>query len=110
MVFNATFNNISAILWRSVLLVEKTGIPGENHRPAASHLHTSSHNVVLSTPLLSGVRTHSLIMHHCVNKYKNKTFLLRLLCCYIFSNVVKDIEMVQGSTVLLNYSLSISEH
>ena len=37
MVFNATFNNISAILWRSVLLVEETGVPGENHRPAASH-------------------------------------------------------------------------
>jgi hypothetical protein len=27
MVFNATFNNISVILWRSVLLVEETGIP-----------------------------------------------------------------------------------
>jgi hypothetical protein len=27
MVFNATFNNISAISWRSVLLVEKTGAP-----------------------------------------------------------------------------------
>jgi hypothetical protein len=29
-VFNATFNNISVILWRSVLLVEETGVPGEN--------------------------------------------------------------------------------
>jgi hypothetical protein len=29
MVFNATFNNISIILWRSVLLVEETGVPGE---------------------------------------------------------------------------------
>jgi len=29
MVFNATFNNISAILWRSVLLVEETGVPGK---------------------------------------------------------------------------------
>jgi len=37
MVFNSTFNNISVILWRSVLLVEDTGVPGENHRPAASH-------------------------------------------------------------------------
>ena len=27
MVFNATFNNISAISWRSVLLVEKSGVP-----------------------------------------------------------------------------------
>ena len=37
MLFNATFNNISVISWRSVLLVEETGVPGENHRPAASH-------------------------------------------------------------------------
>jgi len=37
MVFNTTFNNISAISWISVLLVEETGVPGENHRPAASH-------------------------------------------------------------------------
>ena len=43
MVFNATFNNISVILWRSVLLVEETG---ENRRPIASHGQTLSHNVV----------------------------------------------------------------
>jgi hypothetical protein len=34
MVFNATFNNISVISWRSVLLVEETGVPGEMYRPA----------------------------------------------------------------------------
>jgi hypothetical protein len=37
MVFNANFNNFSTILWRSVLLLEETGVPGENHRSAASH-------------------------------------------------------------------------
>jgi hypothetical protein len=37
MVFNATFNNISVISWWSVVLVEETGEPRENHRPAASH-------------------------------------------------------------------------
>jgi hypothetical protein len=37
MVFNATFNNISVISWQSVLLVEETRGPGENHRPVASH-------------------------------------------------------------------------
>ena len=37
MVFNATFNNMSAASWRSALLVEKTGVPGDNHRPAARH-------------------------------------------------------------------------
>jgi hypothetical protein len=34
---NVTFNNISVILWWSVLLVEETGVPKENHRTAASH-------------------------------------------------------------------------
>jgi len=37
MVFNATFNNISAMSWRSELLVEKTVVPGENHRHGRSH-------------------------------------------------------------------------
>jgi len=37
LVFNATFfNNISVISWRSVLMVEENGVPGENHRPATS--------------------------------------------------------------------------
>ena len=34
LVFNATFNNISVISWWLVLLVEETGVPGENHQPA----------------------------------------------------------------------------
>jgi hypothetical protein len=34
-VLNATFNNISVLSWRSVLLVEETGGPRENHRPVA---------------------------------------------------------------------------
>ena len=33
MMYNATFNNISIISWRSVLLVEEIGVPGEKHRP-----------------------------------------------------------------------------
>ena len=31
------FNNISVILGQSVLLVEETGVPRENHQPVASH-------------------------------------------------------------------------
>jgi hypothetical protein len=31
MVFNATFNNIPVLSWQSVLLVEETGVPVENH-------------------------------------------------------------------------------
>jgi hypothetical protein len=36
--FKATFNNISAISWQPVLVVEEAGVPGENHRPWASNL------------------------------------------------------------------------
>ena len=44
------WNNISVISLESVLLVEETGVPEENHRPATSHWQTLSHNVVSSTP------------------------------------------------------------
>jgi len=37
MVFKATFSNISAISWRSDLLVEETSVHEENHQPVASH-------------------------------------------------------------------------
>ena len=42
-----TFNNISVISWRSILLVEETGVPRENHQ---------SNNVVLSTHDWVGLR------------------------------------------------------
>jgi hypothetical protein len=45
-VFNIIFNNISVIAWRSVYLVEETGVPLENH------WQTLSHNVVTSTTLV----------------------------------------------------------
>ena len=45
MVFNGTFNNISVILWPSVLLVEETRLLGENHRQA-NHWQTLSHYIM----------------------------------------------------------------
>jgi hypothetical protein len=47
MVFNAP--PLSTI-YRSALLVEKTGVLGENPWPVANHWQTLSHNVVSSTP------------------------------------------------------------
>jgi hypothetical protein len=37
MVSNATFNTISVISWRSVLLVKGTGVPGENDLSQVTH-------------------------------------------------------------------------
>jgi hypothetical protein len=42
---NATFNIISVISLRSIVLGDETVVPGENHRPVASHWQTLSHNV-----------------------------------------------------------------
>jgi hypothetical protein len=52
--------NISVISWRSVLLGEEIGVPGENHRLAASHSQTLTHNVLSSTPRLSVIRAHNI--------------------------------------------------
>jgi hypothetical protein len=62
MVFNSICNNISVISWLSVLLVEETGVPGENHWPAVCHWQTLSHNIVSSIPRLRGVRLKNIFL------------------------------------------------
>jgi len=41
MVFNAIFNHIPVISWWSVLLVEESRVPGENHRPTTDTRKTA---------------------------------------------------------------------
>jgi len=75
-VLNATFNNNSVISWRSVLLVEETGVPGENHRPAVSQRQTLSHKVASSAPRLSLIRSHNtLLMTTHIKTYTETTGL-----------------------------------
>jgi hypothetical protein len=77
MVFNAPFNNISAISRRSALMLEETGVPGENHWPIASHWQILSHNVVLSTPRLCRIRTHNFSGdRHCIGSNKSNYYAI----------------------------------
>jgi hypothetical protein len=55
MVFNDTFNNISVISWRSVLLLEETREPGENHR--LSQVTDKFYHIML---YLGGIRTYNV--------------------------------------------------
>jgi hypothetical protein len=67
MVLNTTFNNISAISWWSVLLVEETGGPWENHDlPQVTNIiyHIMFWWVHLT---MSGIWTHSIIMDKNIN-------------------------------------------
>ena len=66
MVFDATFNNISVIAWQSVLLVEETGVPGENHSPVTSQGQTLSYNIVSYTLFVHiDVSTHGGNIQSC---------------------------------------------
>jgi hypothetical protein len=50
MAFDATFNNISVISRRSVLLMEETGVPGENHRLVTDYRKTCLGNKEAARP------------------------------------------------------------
>jgi len=75
-VFNATFNNISAISWWSVLLVDETGVPWENHRPVASHwlYHTMLYRD-LSTPRHE-LKTSVMIGIDCIVSCKSNYYTI----------------------------------
>ena len=78
--FNSTFNNISVSSWWSALLVEETGLPGENHRPVVSHWRTLSHNVMKCVKFKSE-------HHNAIEEKKNwgHTHLCKYLWCVYHS-------------------------
>ena len=72
MVLYATFNNLSVISWRSVLLVEETRIPRENH--CTSHWTTTTHSVN--------------VMHHNIYHYSWCKHLVYSVSYYYNYNVI----------------------
>jgi hypothetical protein len=86
MVFNVTFYNISVISWQSILLVEETAVPKENHWLVTSQLQTLSHNVVSSTLAWAGFKLTTLVVigtdctGSCKSNYNMITAMTAPLC------------------------------
>ena len=100
---------ISAISsMRSVLLVEETGGPGENHRPVASHWQPLSHNVIHLS--LIEIRTHNISgARHWVKFKVNVMKWGRggcfFLICFFISNILEDITNTARSASYLDLHL-----
>jgi hypothetical protein len=98
-----TFNNISAILWRSVWLVKETGVARENHGSVASHWQSLSHNVFYFCPfcLYIHMSLRSCTMHMCVkgNEFPNVLWFFYYI-----------LELFRQCQMLVKVALNIINH
>ena len=72
MVFSATFNNISVISWRSVLLVKETGVPRKKTTDL-TQVTDKLYHIMLYTLLWSRfeLKTSVVIGTDCIGSYKS---------------------------------------
>jgi hypothetical protein len=90
---NATFNNISVISWQSVLLMEETGVPGENHRLATSHWQTLSHNAVYKNWVHHASVGFKLTTLVVIGPSKNSGTICQLLICNVISKLFSSLDI-----------------
>ena len=85
MVFNATFNSISVILWRSVLLVEETRVPGG--KPLTCHKSHWRTNLIMTNSLW--INTCIYLIESYYEVFTTLKFSLKSICpfkSYILEN------------------------
>ena len=94
-----------------MLLVEETGVPRQNHWPTAtaSHWLTLSHNVLLSTPHLSGIRAHNVSGDRtdCICSCKSNYHMRVPLSTRHFMHVLWAIGVERCLNQYLNYIAAV---
>ena len=108
MVFNATFNNISVISWRSVLLAEET--------TDLSQVTDKLYHIILCTSPLSRFELTSVVKDSgcrgsCKSKYHTITAttvpLNKLIIIYICRNKRSGYVMLKEFDVTLSYMIEV---
>ena len=116
------FNNISVISWRSVVLVQETGVSGGNHWPIARKWPTLSHSVASSTHRhefnnhaimtttvsdYNSIQTHLLRQkkktildkHYLNNLRSNQVFWNAIFFCYIHKNKILELKLIPSTAL-----------